>query len=117
MPPGFPANLKSPKRFSLPAPLCGHVRSIVSEGLSNIARHAKASAARLRVQNTGCSLEIEISDNGIGFDVGLIGKEDGHYGLIGLRERARLCGGTFNVESSPGNGTSIRLSLPLGVNS
>jgi NarL family two-component system sensor histidine kinase YdfH len=52
-----------------------------------------------------------VHDDGVGFDPAPIGA--GHYGLIGLRERARLIGGTLNVESAPGQGTILRVCLPL----
>ncbi|MBO0796101.1 MAG: hypothetical protein J2P36_34860 [Ktedonobacteraceae bacterium] len=56
-------------------------------------------------------LVIEVRDNGIGFDPTEIGQQ-GHYGLTGLRERARLLGGQFSLLSTPGKGTTLRLLLP-----
>jgi signal transduction histidine kinase len=86
---------------------------VVSEALTNIARHARAQRARvsLRPIDDARALDIEVRDDGVGFDPAQIGA--GHYGLIGLRERTRLIGGTLNIESAPGQGTLLRVCLPL----
>ena len=85
----------------------------VSEALTNIARHARAQTAKLRIvfieeQN---ELQIAISDDGIGFDPDVIGA--GHYGLLGMRERVRLAGGSLEVLSEMGKGTQIVIRFPL----
>jgi signal transduction histidine kinase len=59
-------------------------------------------------------LTIEICDDGVGFMVNAI-PSAGHYGLTGLRERARLVGGTFTIMSKIGEGTTIRFTLPRAV--
>lgn len=84
---------------------------IVSEALTNIARHAQASHAWVTLNCENGSLDLVVRDDGRGFD--LAASEAGHYGLLGMRERARLAGGTLTVESAPGRGTVIRLSVPL----
>ena len=56
---------------------------------------------------------IEIRDDGIGFASAEILLKTGHYGLLGMRERARLCGGQLDIESAVGKGTLLRLGLPL----
>jgi signal transduction histidine kinase len=56
-------------------------------------------------------LEIEISDDGMGFDPEAI--QTGHYGLLGMRERVRLAGGSWSVASEVGKGTSIVIRFPL----
>jgi two-component system, NarL family, sensor histidine kinase YdfH len=85
----------------------------ISEGLTNMARHAKAKNVTLRL--TGIDkergLEIEICDDGVGFDPAVV--EAGHYGLIGMRERVRLAGGRLEVRSESGKGTCITLRFPL----
>ncbi len=82
---------------------------IVQEALTNVIRHARASAATVAVSTTPEVLRIAISDDGCGFDptrpvYGL--------GLAGMRERARLAGGRLIVESVPGGGTTIVATLP-----
>jgi signal transduction histidine kinase len=57
-------------------------------------------------------LLIEVEDDGIGFDAA-DAVRPGHYGIIGLRERARLTGGHFSIESAPDLGTTVHLRLPL----
>jgi len=83
----------------------------VTEGLTNIARHARASRVTLRLTALEKSLEIEICDDGIGFDPEAV--QAGHYGLLGMRERVRLAGGSFDVDSKPGEGTRIGITFPL----
>lgn len=94
-----------------PASNCIHVLRVVAEGLANIASHAHAHHVYLRATIKEQKLEIEISDDGIGFDPTTV-PSTGHYGLIGLHERARLIGGQFTVKSSPAMGTILRLSVP-----
>lgn len=101
---------------SLPAPVPDAVREhalrAVAEGLTNIARHAQAQHAWVNVRNTGGDLIVELRDDGCGFDPAAV--PSGHYGLLGMRERARLASGTLEISSVPGKGTSLKLLLPLG---
>jgi two-component system, NarL family, sensor histidine kinase YdfH len=83
----------------------------ITEALTNIVRHARASQVSLRLTGLEESLEIEICDDGVGFDPEAI--QAGHYGLLGMRERVRLAGGSFDVRSKPGKGTRITISFPL----
>jgi NarL family two-component system sensor histidine kinase YdfH len=89
------------------------VLRVTREGLTNIARHAKAKRASIRIVNITMEdqLEIEISDDGIGFDPQKV--EAGHYGLLGMQERVRLAGGSIDLHSDPGNGTRIGIRIPL----
>jgi PAS domain S-box-containing protein len=84
---------------------------IVQEALTNVARHAQATRARLEVRERGGWLEIRIEDDGVTFDVeSALAK---NRGLAGMRERAQLVGGTFQIESEPGRGTRKLIRLPL----
>jgi NarL family two-component system sensor histidine kinase YdfH len=85
----------------------------VSEGLMNIAKHAEASEVAITTSCDDENLLIEIQDDGIGFDPAEAVGRSGHYGLLGLRERARLWGGSLTIESQPALGTTLRLQLPL----
>ncbi len=78
----------------------------------NITRHARATHVWVRAAMVQDMLMFEISDNGIGFDPASIAQQDGHYGLLGLQERARLLHGKLCIVSAPGKGTTIRLHLP-----
>jgi NarL family two-component system sensor histidine kinase YdfH len=83
----------------------------IAESLTNIARHARAHSASLRLVAVEDALEVEVCDDGIGFDPALV--EAGHYGLLGMRERVRLAGGSFEVHSGTGRGTRIKIRFPL----
>jgi NarL family two-component system sensor histidine kinase YdfH len=96
----------------IPEPLAEHVLRIVSEGFTNIARHARAQNVRLQMEAHDGMLEMEIKDDGCGFDPREQARS-GHYGLVGMRERARLSGGTLDIQSAPGEGTTLRLRFPL----
>jgi len=82
-----------------------HALNILNEALTNIARHAQATHVHVKwiVQNQ--TFDLEVRDNGKGFDVNQ--NTSGHYGLIGMHERARLTGGSLAIESNK-DGTSIR---------
>lgn len=96
----------------LPPALHEHVLRMVSEGLTNIARHAQAQQAWIRATRTDEMLSIEIRDDGAGFDPAVVDRQTGHYGLPGLRERAHLVGGLLEIQSAPGAGTTLRFALP-----
>ncbi|MGZ4109054.1 MAG: HAMP domain-containing sensor histidine kinase [Actinomycetota bacterium] len=89
---------------------------IVQEAVSNCVRHAEASRASVRVEAWDQALHLEIVDDGVGFDVASVAERartGEAVGLMGMRERAELAGGTFHVESSPGSGTRVSAELPL----
>ncbi|MFC2019354.1 PAS domain S-box protein [Chloroflexota bacterium] len=87
---------------------------IVQEALSNIRKHSGASEARLLLDFTEDSVKIVIVDNGCGFEVpervdGL--PRSGKLGLAGIQERVQLLGGTLEIESAPGKGTTIKVKV------
>ncbi len=85
----------------------------VSEGLINIARHANATQAVIEMSCDGHQLEIEIRDDGIGFDPQDCVGRAGHFGLLGMRERARILGGSLSIESCSSRGSTLKLELPI----
>jgi signal transduction histidine kinase len=87
------------------------VLRIVQEALNNVLRHSQSQKAEVRVTQTDHELRVGIQDWGIGFDPSHVKKT--RYGLTGMRERARLFGGTTEIDSSPGKGTRINVTLPL----
>jgi len=95
-----------------PSPFHEHMLRVVTEGLLNVARHAQAHQVWVHAIHQDGTLTIEIHDDGIGFDTSHEATRTGHYGLLGLRERARLIGGYLEVESASDMGTTIRFSLP-----
>ncbi len=74
---------------------------ILAEGLTNAARHAHASQVRLRLVQDGGCFDLLLQDNGIGFDPQATAEGTGHYGLLGMSERARLAGGTLARPEGP----------------
>jgi PAS domain S-box-containing protein len=84
---------------------------IIQESLTNVVRHAQATHVTISLHTAGDVLELEIQDNGRG---GAPETFAGHtaLGLIGMRERARACGGTVDIGSDPGKGTTVRVRVP-----
>ncbi|HEY0754347.1 MAG TPA: sensor histidine kinase [Ktedonobacteraceae bacterium] len=110
---GIPCTTE-PDLLSLLAPEHGeHVIGVIRESLTNVARHAHARQAWVRVFKEKETVLLEIGDNGSGFDPALAAMQSGHYGLLGLRERARLADAQLTVLSAPGQGTSIQLRMPV----
>jgi NarL family two-component system sensor histidine kinase YdfH len=82
-----------------------HALNILSESLINIARHAQATQVQVEFNLQGQTLALEVRDNGKGFDP--TQNVSGHYGLVGMHERARLTGGSLSIESNAG-GTTVQ---------
>ncbi len=89
----------------LPFETTNHALNILSESLTNIARHAQATHVKVMFIIQNQNLQLEVRDNGKGFDVNQ--KSSGSYGLIGMHERARLTGGMLSIESNP-SGTCVQ---------
>lgn len=108
---GLPCALALALPPALPPSLTEPILRTVAEGLTNVLRYAQAHQAWVRLTHTATQLEIEVRDDGRGFNPDDL--PAGHYGLLGLQERARLAGGTLTIASQPGQGTSLKLVLPL----
>ncbi len=112
---GIPCALDLPEGLSLPAALAENVARCIGEGLTNVARHARASSVEVSITQDGPLVTVTVRDDGIGFDPAVAEGQPGHYGLLGLRERARIAGGSLEVESAPGAGTTLRLRVPAAM--
>lgn len=110
---GIPCEASLSALTATPDAQSGHVLRAISEGLANIARHAQAHQVWICTREREDVLEIEVRDDGIGFDPATVATRPGHYGLAGLRERVRLIGGQLAILSSPGQGTRISISVPI----
>jgi len=97
----------------LPPQARDHILKIISEGLNNIAKHAEAGQAWLRLIQTDTDSKVEIEDDGQGFIVENALKKEGSYGLLGIQERVELLKGTLTIESAPGDGTCLTVLIPL----
>jgi signal transduction histidine kinase len=98
----------------VPAPIALLLYHNAREGVMNALRHAKASniwVAVEQVDQKGDEVEMTLRDDGVGFDVEAPGPE-GHYGMTMMRERATVGGGTFTIQSVPGEGTTITVRFP-----
>jgi signal transduction histidine kinase len=91
---------------------------ITQEGLTNVAKHAQAQQAVVRLAFDSDPLELCIEDNGIGMTPDLIRRRlvrHQGWGLAGIQERAALVGGEVQIDSSPGHGTRLTVHIPLGA--
>ncbi|MFC5470473.1 sensor histidine kinase [Cohnella suwonensis] len=93
--------------------LTEHCLHIVRECLANVSKHTQADQVWILMKRAGSAIRLEIRDDGQGFDPAQIGKQPGHYGLLGIQERVRIIGGSFEVQSDS-KGTMIRIQVPLG---
>ncbi|PWU12139.1 MAG: hypothetical protein C5B51_01280 [Terriglobia bacterium] len=99
----------------LPDPVKTCIYRVVQEALHNCEKHSGSSNVRVTVRQRPGSLEAEVADNGCGFQLNAKGMPDQSrgLGLLGIRERVALAGGSLEIDSSPGRGTRIALRLPL----
>ena len=91
---------------------------IMQEAVRNIIKHAEARSARLRLKAEDDGIMIIAEDDGRGFDVGAVLSDVSStqaLGLLGMRERAKLLGGTLSVRSTPGQGTTVVVHVPIGA--
>jgi NarL family two-component system sensor histidine kinase YdfH len=109
---GIPCTTQFSSLSPVPSAFGESIMRSVAEGLLNIARHAQASQVWVCVDQHDQELAIEVRDNGRGFDPTAVAQQ-GHYGLLGLRERARLLDGKFALLTAPGEGTTLRFLLPV----
>jgi signal transduction histidine kinase len=93
----------------LPAPVETTVYRIAQEALTNVAKHARATSATMRLSFENGSVELVVTDDGQGFDPDAPTQG---FGLIGMRERVELAGGTLRLERRP-DGTVLRARVPL----
>jgi two-component system, NarL family, sensor histidine kinase UhpB len=101
---------------ALPLPTIYETASfrVAQESLTNVARHAGATRATLTLNSDQHTLRLSISDDGRGFD---IGQPSRGLGLLGMRERAALLGGTLTITSQQDQGTTVEVTLPLPARS
>ena len=80
---------------------------IVQEAVTNAVRHARVNEAAVTLRAAGEAVMAEIRDEGCGFEY------DGHVGLTSMRERAAMVGGDLSVDTAPGKGTTVRVTVPI----
>lgn len=110
---GIPVQLELDLKGTLPILVLEHGQHIIRECLTNVAKHAHARHLFIRIVQYEQQLLTVIRDDGKGFNTRMIGKRVGHYGLIGIKERVRLLGGTIEIESTTQKGTTIEIEVPI----
>jgi len=85
---------------------------IAQEALNNIAKHARASHVEVILERRTDQVSLIVEDDGVGFDAGEMGGDPRGFGLLGMHERAALVGATVEIESAPGEGTTIFVRMP-----
>jgi signal transduction histidine kinase len=95
--------------------VCSELYQIAREALMNAARHSGATAIVTSITALPASLRLDVSDNGRGIEPELLlaGGRSGHWGLLGMRERARQIGSEIRITSFPGAGTAVSLEVPM----
>jgi signal transduction histidine kinase len=83
------------------------------EALHNIRKHAQATAVQLTLSYMGDVVILDVQDNGVGLGEAETSSLSGGYGLQAMRERVEACGGTLTLESDPGEGTTVVVTIPL----
>ena len=104
---GDPESLTSAQRIAL--------YRAIQESLSNVREHSGASTVEIRLRMRRASIEVRITDDGHGFEVGRAlarAAQRGRLGIVGIGERVRMLGGTFEIDSAPGGPTMLTFALP-----
>jgi signal transduction histidine kinase len=89
-----------------------HIYRVLQEGLNNVSRHSGAREAWVRLKFLSNALELEVEDHGKGLVTQPARQGIGGIGLVGMRERAELIGGTLELLQAGGGGTIVRLTVP-----
>ena len=112
---GIPVAVEGTIQGRLPTLVETALYRTVQEALTNMAKHARASRAEVRVERGDRKITCSVWDDGVGFDVsGVLNKRgDRGLGLIGMMERLASLGGTLEINSAPAQGTELRITVPL----
>ena len=98
----------------LPPRVRDELLRILQEAAANAAKHAGAQTLEVELHHPDGRVRLTVSDDGCGFDAsGAFLLEAGHYGLIGIRERAKRIGGRLEIASAAGSGTRVSVEVPV----
>ncbi len=100
----------------LPVEIETAVFRVVQEALTNVVRHARAETVLIQMAREGAQLAIEVEDDGRGFDPASVATPESSgrgLGLLGIRERVELLGGHVTIDSAPGKGTRLAVTVPF----
>jgi PAS domain S-box-containing protein len=98
---------------TIPSPPALCLYRVAQEALRNVISHARATSVDVELVRTRAGAELTISDNGVGFNAAEQRLNRAGLGLISIHERVRLAGGTVSITSSPGQGTTVKVSVPF----
>ncbi|MFE0561877.1 MULTISPECIES: sensor histidine kinase [Priestia] len=110
---GLECHFKFRVMRQLSSTISEHCLRIITECLSNIARHAKATNVWISIEEKEKVLFISVKDDGVGFNIDMEMSKGGHYGLLGVQERVRIIGGKVDINSKKDKGTNIQINIPL----
>ncbi len=103
-----------PTPTELPAEVEYNLLRIAQEAIANSVKHSAARNVEVTLQSTPSQVSLAVRDDGDGFGWMPGGRvSTGHYGLIGMQERATHIGAAFKIDSEPGRGTTVRVTLPV----
>ena len=102
---------KLPESFPADIALC--LYRVAQESLRNVVKHSRADKVSVTLSGSPQGVRLSIKDNGGGFDTGMARKKGG-LGLVSMKERVRLAGGTLTIKSTPGQGTRVVVEVPVG---
>ena len=99
----------------VPVLIHGEIARMLSELLRNVERHARAAHVWVRVTLSSAGVTLAVRDDGVGFEMHALDpwSGEGHFGLLGARERTLMLAGRFRVVATPGTGTEVTIDLPL----
>jgi signal transduction histidine kinase len=98
----------------LPEDVEQNLLRIAQEAVANVLKHAAAGKIRIRLHLEARRLSLRVEDDGRGFEQHeAFSTLGGHFGLLGMRERAERLGGALNLHSRPGDGTQVEVTVPL----
>ncbi len=111
---GFEVTFVEPHvALMIPPPIMTALFRLLQESLSNIAKHANAKRVTVTLTGTHHTVELHVTDDGVGFDPELLSTKREAMGIVGMRERLRPFGGTVHIISRPGHGATVTSSVPL----
>jgi len=101
-------------RYPVPSAIENHLLRIAQEATANAVKHSDANNVRLALSYGPETIQLVVEDDGNGFDIESTGNAlSGHFGLLGMRERAEKIGGGLDVVSAPGAGTKVVVTVPM----
>ena len=110
---GLLVEIHSPRQQQLGEDLASLLFRCVRELLTNVVKHAQADSAAVSIEQSGNALQVEVTDNGRGFNMSDLDHGGSRFGLFSIRERLAHIGGQFEIESEPGSGTRCKIVCPL----